>query len=449
MFCRLSFAVLIAWSSAASLQAQVTPPAVLTSTDPQLRLWLRADSLVAAGLTEGAPVKQWLDQSQYGTVMAPRTVSNPNGPLGGFPVEENPHLVYSNINGNNVPTVRFDGEGDVFNTGDPNVDRSGSIDRLYQTNNLDNPNTPGVEFDPLDIGDGSDFTSFIVFNPDFTTGLTATGGPRIGYQTVFAKRGTSSSVYDMAIKNFPNFGNFVVVQYDAVEQYHSGTTPKPAEQVWHLTSITIDDNPGAVGVDVVNILDDESQSDTVKMSSLGVTTANGTPATLIASRNVSTREPFGIGGHSQNCCGEGERFAGNIAELIIFARQLTPQEFVDVENYLDAKYFVTPPVGVPGDYSRNGTVDAADYTLWRDHVSQLVTLSNENPGAVTPGWGDTEDYNFWKSRFGNSGGGQLESIATPEPSAANILLCAGLFASARLRKSLPGSSLATRWPEKC
>jgi hypothetical protein len=234
----------------------------------------------------------------------------------------------------------------------------------------------------------------------------------------------------MAIKNFPNFGNFVVVQYDAVEQYHSGATPRPAEQVWHVTSITIDDNPSAAGVDVLNILDDESESHTSKMSSLGVTTANGTPSPLIASRNISTPEPFGIGGHSQNCCGEGERFAGNIAELIIFARQLTPQEFADVENYLDAKYFVA---GTPGDYNQNGTVDAADYTLWRDRTSQLTSLPNENPSAVTPGWVDTEDYTFWKAQFGSSGGGQIGPVAVPEPSAASILLLISLCFGTRHR----------------
>ena len=60
-------------------------------------------------------------------------------------------------------------------------------------------------------------------------------------------------------------------------------------------------------------------------------------------------------------------------------------------------------VAVPaGDYNDNGIVDAADYTLWRDHLGQTFTLMNENPAAATPGVVDAEDYAFWKSHFGQS-----------------------------------------------
>jgi hypothetical protein len=357
--------------------------------------------------------------------MAPRTESNPNGPIGGFPVEENPHLQYMDINGNNVPTVRFDREGDIFQTGDPNVDGSGSVDRLYQTNNL------APENDPLDIGDGSDLTSFVVFRPEVTTSLNPNGSPMLGWQTVFAKRGTNSAVYDLKIKNFPNFGQFVFVQYDSVEQYHSAV--KPMEDVWHVTSFTIDDMEGQADVDLIDILDDESQSATEKMESIGVTRANGEPLTTIANHNLSTPEPFGIGGHSQNCCGEGETFAGNIAEIIIFAKKLTTQEFADVENYLDAKYFAAAPVGVPGDYNSNGTVDAADYVVFRNSVGQSVALPNENPAAATPGLVDDEDYNFWRANFGQSGAGGAQVGAVPEPSTCAIMLCS-IFCVAQLHR---------------
>ncbi len=66
---------------------------------------------------------------------------------------------------------------------------------------------------------------------------------------------------------------------------------------------------------------------------------------------------------------------------------------------------------VPGDYNNNGTVDAADYILWRNGGP----LQNEvhNPGAVT-----AEDYTEWRSRFGNAAGAgasQPNSAAVPEP----------------------------------
>lgn len=396
--------------------AQVTPPAVLDPSDASLRLWLKSDTLVSAGLGEGDPIYQWVDQSQYGTVMAPRTESNPNGPIGGFPVEEAPHLRYVSINGNNIPSVRFDVSGDAFQTGDPNVDGSGARDRLYQTNNL------APDFDPLDIYDGSSLTTFVVFKPDFTTSTTGGSPEAHGWNAVFGKRGTNSSAYQFSIKNYTNFGNFVFVTYDANEQYHSLANPRPAENLWHVSSMTIVDNPGAADVDVLDILDDGSQSDMSKMVSLGVGKSNGDPLPFIANRNGSVPEPFGIGAFSQNCCGELERFSGNIAELIIFARTLTGQEYSDVEDYLDAKYFAAPPMGVPGDYNENEIVDAADYTVWRNDLGQSVTLANSNPSAATPNVVDQEDYDFWKLNFGNSGSAAAPGASVPEPATLLSLL---------------------------
>jgi hypothetical protein len=73
---------------------------------------------------------------------------------------------------------------------------------------------------------------------------------------------------------------------------------------------------------------------------------------------------------------------------------------------------------LPGDYNENGTVDAADFTLWRDHLGQTFTLTNENPLAATPGVVDDEDYSFWKSYFGQTAAGFAagagRSTAAPE-----------------------------------
>ena len=39
--------------------------------------------------------------------------------------------------------------------------------------------------------------------------------------------------------------------------------------------------------------------------------------------------------------------------------------------------------GVPGDYNANGTVDAADYTIWRDTLGSTTDLraNGDNTGA--------------------------------------------------------------------
>ena len=75
---------------------------------------------------------------------------------------------------------------------------------------------------------------------------------------------------------------------------------------------------------------------------------------------------------------------------------------------------VTPvPSGTPGDYNGNGIVDAADYTVYRDHLVQSETLPNDStPGSVTQA-----DYDVWKSNFGNHpGSGSGTGAAVPEPS---------------------------------
>jgi hypothetical protein len=107
--------------------------------------------------------------------------------------------------------------------------------------------------------------------------------------------------------------------------------------------------------------------------------------------------------------------------------------------------FQSAPSNVPGDYSGNGVVDAADYTIWRDRLGQPFTLLNVNPAAVTPGMVDQEDYNFWKMRFGATSGsgtggvsgGPLAAGAVPEPSAGLLAIVCGLWIAggARLRSS--------------
>ncbi|MEQ8848525.1 hypothetical protein [Botrimarina sp.] len=74
-----------------------------------------------------------------------------------------------------------------------------------------------------------------------------------------------------------------------------------------------------------------------------------------------------------------------------------------------------------GDYTRDGVVDAADYTLWRDHVggdNNWLGGNGDDAGASS-GVVDHSDYGYWASRYG-----QLEgSRATPEPAGAVLLAC--------------------------
>ncbi len=68
--------------------------------------------------------------------------------------------------------------------------------------------------------------------------------------------------------------------------------------------------------------------------------------------------------------------------------------------------------GLPGDFNNNGTVDAADYVVWRNGLGTTYTQN---------------DYNVWRSHFGQTAGsGSLTGGAVPEP-ATTVVLIWGVF----------------------
>jgi hypothetical protein len=72
---------------------------------------------------------------------------------------------------------------------------------------------------------------------------------------------------------------------------------------------------------------------------------------------------------------------------------------------------------LPGDYNRNGVVDAADYVIWRKTLGTFA--ANLFAGADGDGNGriDTEDYSLWRARFGAIDSAAAQ-IAMPASSSA-------------------------------
>ncbi|TWT87304.1 hypothetical protein Mal64_28420 [Pseudobythopirellula maris] len=77
------------------------------------------------------------------------------------------------------------------------------------------------------------------------------------------------------------------------------------------------------------------------------------------------------------------------------------------------------PVGMPGDYNDDGSVDGADFTVWRDHMhASAGSLPNDMIGGAI---GDGH-LQLWRDHFGES---MPHGAATvPEPTAALLLLAA-------------------------
>jgi hypothetical protein len=89
-----------------------------------------------------------------------------------------------------------------------------------------------------------------------------------------------------------------------------------------------------------------------------------------------------------------------------------------LDLYTQAELDAVLPQPVPADYNGNGSVDAADYVLWR----KGGPLLNE---VDTPGTVDAADYTEWRARFGNpSAGSGLGGSTVPEPSALALLIAA-------------------------
>lgn len=97
-------------------------------------------------------------------------------------------------------------------------------------------------------------------------------------------------------------------------------------------------------------------------------------------------------------------------------------DFFDNSNYGIVFYDPSAPSpGIDGDFNRDGEVDAADYTVWRDGLGTFFT---------------EDDYDLWRSSFGigygSSGKGSLSTV--PEPEFATLLFISCVLLA--IRRSL-------------
>jgi hypothetical protein len=108
--------------------------------------------------------------------------------------------------------------------------------------------------------------------------------------------------------------------------------------------------------------------------------------------------------------------------------------------------WVEQQLNLPGDYNRNGVVDAADYALWRDTNGQMgIGLAADGDGNQHV---EQADYVFWRQRFGQASqlivnigfgsgatAGLPNSAAVPEPYGGQLFFLAtvGMGGICRLR----------------
>lgn len=115
----------------------------------------------------------------------------------------------------------------------------------------------------------------------------------------------------------------------------------------------------------------------------------------------------------------------------------TDQGLSDVTDVIT--YTLATPPSVSGDYNGDGTVNAADYTIWRDTLGSTTDLrANGDNTGVSENVIDQADYNFWTSQFGT--GASALSTAVPEPSAVSLLVAASAVIGVVWRRRCSSSS---------
>jgi hypothetical protein len=89
----------------------------------------------------------------------------------------------------------------------------------------------------------------------------------------------------------------------------------------------------------------------------------------------------------------------------------TPTSPIEARPLLSIEY--TTGAGTPGDFNSDGSVDAADYTVWRDNLGSATPLPNDNELGTPVG---EAHYTLWKNTFSSGSGAGATSLAVPEPS---------------------------------
>lgn len=82
---------------------------------------------------------------------------------------------------------------------------------------------------------------------------------------------------------------------------------------------------------------------------------------------------------------------------------------------------LNPITSLPGDFSHDGSVDAADYTVWRDTNGQQGVTSFSGADGNGDGQITANDYEVWKTNFGR-GTASLTPETVPESSTAMLVL---------------------------
>lgn len=112
---------------------------------------------------------------------------------------------------------------------------------------------------------------------------------------------------------------------------------------------------------------------------------------------------------------------GDGLPVVYFAGEVFWEETVNMTTLqfrADTTFRLAPSISLAGDYNRDGVVDVADYTTWRDTLGSEALLGADGDGDNIV---DNDDYTVWVNAM--LGGA---STSVPEPTALACLVIAAI-----------------------
>jgi hypothetical protein len=198
-----------------------------------------------------------------------------------------------------------------------------------------------------------------------------------------------------------------VIAVNGVEKVLQGSTSLTANQ-WQHVAVTF-------------------SGDTVKLYINGSAVATNTSVTADPNQVRATYALLGRG-----LAGDG--FHGMIDTLRVYSDARTASEILTDVRAIYPGYVAAPDApaniapSIPGDYNHDGSVDAGDYTIWRDQLGQSVAVGSAADGSGN-GIIDQDDFGVWVAHFGQTtpgaGAGSIASssvqaLSAPSPASTIV-----------------------------
>jgi hypothetical protein len=281
---------------------------------------------------------------------------------------------------------------------------------------------------------GRDLT--IYGNAGYATGLFDQALDLHGNGAQYAGRPVDDAVFDFGPSDFTvqiwvNY-NTVLREQNLIEKFQGATGPG-----WTLTSLLhngawpahfwaiegevklyLQSSPN-VQAGIWRQLMARRQGATFDLIYDGAIVGTGTNALPV----TNTSFPLLIGRRNASDPNSGYPVDGRLDEAAIWNRALTNEEVAFLYNGGTGNP-VQGTTTLAGDYNGNGTIDAADYVVWREVFGQAgagLAADGNVDGLV-----DQADYNLWRAHFGQTAGSSATNISksvarAPEPTTSVLL----------------------------